>query len=127
MPYKDKEKEREASKIRMRRFRARKKEKTIQTIEASSKKYTIKIEIASDHVLTPEEIREITGIDDIGGFVLKIENADDAIMEAFMNEMRTLQKKTKSKKSFRDALMFIPNLLSLGNDLQMLKHRGGTA
>ena len=39
---------------------------------------------------------------------------------------KALYNESPLKTGFRDILAFIPNILSLGNDLQMLKHRGGT-
>lgn len=131
MPYKDKNKERDAAKIRMRRYRQRLKKKTT-TYTAQSKDgtpYSFELIIKGEEEATPEALQELQEIEKaIKRIVSLIETADPQTLKKINADLRRLcELCEKIKKPLAGALLFIPNLLSLGTDLQMLKHRGGTA
>lgn len=121
MPYKDPEKAKEQSKIRMRRFRERHKEKKTEAFLSSDKKYRIEFTYTAEE-LTAEDKLKIAIINEM----LKALASKSSTKQTVKTLRQLFKDVDENEDSFKSMLSYIPNMLSLGTDLQMLKHKGGT-
>lgn len=122
MPNKDPERRKEVVRNAVRRYRERKK-KEQELMKVSKCDSGLRFELPEN--INPEKKAEFIVL--LANAQAIIDTSTDSERKALRDALRNLMHEDDAKQGFKAVLEFIPNMLSLGIDLQMLKHRGGTA